>query len=501
MSKVHFLLQGKKAEVDGKKTIADYARDLNINIDIPCGGKGVCGKCKVKVSGEVSGRKKIEEVFELRKGYRLACQAVPLGETYVSLSEAGARRKSLQPRNIKIDKKEGYAVALDLGTTTLAAYLIDTKTGKILKERSKLNPQRHYGDDVITRIANRNNGLYETLKNGINSILEELDRTKIGEPIGIGMKDVRTVCVVGNPTMHHFFLGYDVSGLGKAPYEPKSKKAEMRKAKELGLKWLNPDALIYTPPIISGFIGSDILGGIIASQLHETNDPSMLIDVGTNGEIVLSDGKRVVAASCAMGPAFEGGRIKYGGIAKPGAIEKVKIINGNIFYATIGNEEVSSICGTGIIDVVAELYRNRIIDNLGLFMDHKEDFPITEKIRFSRKDIAEVQQAKAAMQAGEEILLEVLGISHKDLNRIYIAGSFGNYIDKESAKIINLIPNIDSDRIESIGNAAGEGAREMLLSNKIREYAEKIAEKTEYIELMEKQYNFDDRYIQDMFLN
>ena len=164
MAKIHFILQEKEAEVNGRKTIADYAKDLNINIDMPCGGEGVCGKCRVKVSGEVSNKKKIEEAYELGEGYRLACQAVPLGETYVTLSEAIARRKSLHPRSIKIDKREGYAIALDLGTTTLAAYLIDTKTGEVLKERSRLNPQRYYGDDVITRIANKSNKLYEVLK-------------------------------------------------------------------------------------------------------------------------------------------------------------------------------------------------------------------------------------------------------------------------------------------------------------------------------------------------
>jgi uncharacterized 2Fe-2S/4Fe-4S cluster protein (DUF4445 family) len=488
MSYIYFPLQKKETKIKGEKTIADYAKELNIQIDMPCGGEGICGKCRVKIDGKVSGLNEIEKQHDLGI-YRLACQTIPLGETYVIFSEATAKRKGFIPRKIKSDGKKGYSVALDLGTTTLAAYLIDNETGELLRENAKLNPQRQYGEDVITRISLANERIYEVLMDGINDLLKEILNEE---------RKPDTICVVGNPTMHHFFLGYDVKSLGKAPYEPVSKKPEFRSAKELGLGY---GITVYTPPIIAGFIGSDILAGAIASELFISKEPAMLIDIGTNGEIIISDGEQLVAASCAMGPAFEGSKIKYGSIAKPGAIEKVRMVDNKVFYSTIENSEARSICGSGIVDIVAELYRNGKIKESGAFMDKKKEFKISDNVSFSRKDISEVQLAKAAMQSAQEILLGVLGLSPKDLKKIYIAGSFGSFIDKESARRINLIPNIALDKVESIGNAAGEGAREMLISKKMREVAEELAERITYIELLEKQYKFNDRFIKNMYFS
>lgn len=488
MSFIYFPLQKKEAKIKGQKTISDYAKELNIQIDMPCGGEGTCGKCRVKIDGKVTKPNEIEKQHDLGI-YRLACQTIPLSEAYVIYCEATAKRKSFIPRTIKSDGKKGYSVALDLGTTTLAAYLIDNETGELLRESARLNPQRQYGEDVITRISLADEKVYEALREGINALLEEI----LCEEEKPDM-----VCAVGNPTMHHFFLGYEVKGLGRAPYEPVSKKPELKIARELGLNYGNT---VYTPPIIAGFIGSDILAGAVASELYMAKEPSMLIDIGTNGEIIISDGDQLVAASCAMGPAFEGSKIKYGSIAKSGAIERVRIIDNKVFFGTIDDSEARSICGSGIIDIVAELYRTGKIKHSGAFTDRKKEFRISDNVSFSRKDISEVQLAKAAMQSAQEILLEALGLSAKDLKKIYIAGSFGSFIDKESARRINLIPDISLDRVESIGNAAGEGAREMLISRKMREIAEELAERITYIELLEKKYNFNDRFIKNMYLN
>lgn len=488
MSLIFFPLQRKEAKIKGSKSVADYARALGIQIDMPCGGEGICGKCRVKIKGRVS-EPTNAELEHCLGDYRLACQTIPLDETYVVISEAKARRKTFQQRIIETDKKEGFSVALDLGTTTLAAYLIDNKSGAVLREGARLNPQRQYGEDVITRISKADKVLYQKLKDGVNNLLEEILSNE---------EEPDSICAVGNPTMHHFFLGYDVKDLGRAPYTPVSKKAEFRKSKELGLHF---GVKVYTPPIIAGFIGSDILAGALASELYASNEPSMLIDIGTNGEIIVSNGKELLAASCAMGPAFEGGRIRYGSIAKPGAIERVRIIDDEVFYCTIEEEEASSICGSGIIDIVAELYSNDIIKNSGAFINQAKEFPIGNNVSFSRKDISEVLLAKAAMQTAQEILLEELNLTPNELNKIYIAGAFGSYIDKESAQRINLIPKISLDKVESIGNAAGEGAREMLISKKMRDEAEKLAERINYIELMEKRYRFNDRFIRNMYLN
>ena len=500
MPKVYFTLQKKIAEVDGKKTIADYAKEQKIVINMSCGGKGKCGKCRVRVNGIVSEKNEKEKAHELVEEYRLACQTVPLGETYVSVSEAKARRKSIQPRDIKIDKKEGFGIALDIGTTTLAAYLIDTKTGEIVKERSALNPQRVYGEDVITRIGNKSVKVYKSLKNGINDIFADLlNNDDFGEPFETKVENIHSVYAVSNTAMHHFFLGYEVTSLGVAPFQPVSKKSNVKKANELGLEWLEPDTNIYTPPVIAGFIGSDVLADILASQLFKDDKPSMLIDFGTNGEIVLSNGEKIMTASCAMGPAFEGGRIKHGNISKPGAIEKVKIVDGKISYSTIDDEEPNSICGTGIVDLVAELYRTGLIDNRGMMSRNEKEIKLTENIRFSRKDISEVQLAKAALQTCIEILLEEFDLSLGDLGVVYVAGAFGNYLNCENARRIGLIPDIPLDKIKNIGNAAGEGAREMLLSESLRTQAENIAQKIDYLELMDKKYNFIDRYMNNMY--
>lgn len=414
-------------------------------------------------------------------------------------------------------KENLYGVAIDIGTTTMVGYLLDLSTGKLLAYHSLMNPQVVFGEDVMSRITyvlSNKDGLerlHGKVLAGINSILENLARQA-----GISLNDIYEVVLVGNTCMHHLLLKLDPSYLGVSPFLPVLHQPVDVKARELGVKIL-PSGNLHVLPIEAGFVGADNVGVLIATEPWKSKEVQLIVDVGTNGEIVLGNERKLYSASCATGPAFEGAHIKYGMRAAPGAIERVKI-NPESFeveYETIGGEKPRGICGSGIIQAAGEMVKAGILLRSGAFnrkletrrlrkgeeglefvLAWKEETALDEDIVITQKDVRAIQLAKAAMYAGAKILMKHFGVSR--VERVLLAGAFGAYIDREAALIIGMFPDCPLEKISSIGNAAGEGARLALLNLSKRREAEWIARKIHYVEIAVDP-SFQDEFVAAMF--
>jgi uncharacterized 2Fe-2S/4Fe-4S cluster protein (DUF4445 family) len=407
--------------------------------------------------------------------------------------------------------EHSYGVALDIGTTTVAAYLCDLSTGDTLATAADINPQISFGDDVISRISyamSNPDGLgklnYEIIS-CIGSLLADLVKQA-----GMLPGNISEIVVVGNTAMHHIFLNIDPSGLGRSPFTPIISSSLNIDSDSLGLghgKSLN----VHTLPVIAGFVGADTVGVLIAEEPYKQDKMALIIDIGTNGELVFGNKKKLLCASCAMGPAFEGGNIKFGMRAAPGAIEKVeidsktlevrfKVIGSNRWNTQSSILKARGICGSGIIDALAEMVRTRIIDPGGSFnknlssdrliatregpafiLARAGETAAGKDITIDISDVRSVQLAKAAMYAGAQILMDKLKIGKPD--KVVLAGAFGSYINKENALAIGLFPGCKIKNVYSVGNAAGEGARLALLNIDKRKEAADIARRIEYVEL------------------
>jgi len=397
-----------------------------------------------------------------------------------------------------------YGFAVDIGTTKLAGYLVDLNTGRIMATASMMNPQIVYGEDVITRIkfASENEENLEVLNQsvieGINNLINEACKKA-----GISQCKIYDMTVAGNTAMHHIFLGIPPNYVALMPYTAALQSAVDVKARELGIK-INPGAYVHALPAIAGFVGGDAVADILATQIYRADEISMLIDIGTNTEIALGNVEQLVACSCASGPAFEGAHIKHGMRAISGAIEHVWIDPDTfeVGYKTIEDERPRGLCGSGIIDAVAEMLKTGLIDSSGRFVTErdtprlrrngnsvefviawKDETSVAHDIVVTQSDIREIQLAKAAIYTGASILMKHRKIQPNDIQKIYLAGAFGNYVDPQNAKIVGMYPDVPLERVEFVGNTAGSGARMTLLSADERERAEDLAKKIEYVEL------------------
>ena len=404
-----------------------------------------------------------------------------------------------------------YGAAVDIGTTTVVIRLVNLKTGEIVSTASTGNPQSQFGDDVISRISYCENELgsdrlHTAMVNCLNELIES-----VSQHAGIQHDDIYEMTVVGNTTMNHLLLKHPVEQLGQAPYQAHSLVAENHQPIELGIN-INSAGNIHTLANIAGFVGSDTVAATLACGLDISEVNTLLVDIGTNGEIVWGTGSHLLAASCAAGPALEGAGITFGSRAQSGAIERVVFDNGEIDVDVIGTVQAISLCGSGLIDAVAVLLELCIIDSTGRFCDRYELDPmLPDTIRrryityndepafvlagnftghqwentvlLTQKDIRQMQLAKAAIRAGIELLLKTAGNSILDIQQLLLAGAFGNYIQKKSAVRIGLLPPIPLEKIHFVGNAAGSGAQMALISQDARIMAIKLAEETDYIEI------------------
>lgn len=391
-------------------------------------------------------------------------------------------------------------LAADIGTTKLAAYLVDLESGATLARAGAPNPQVAYGEDVVSRIAyavqhlDGRRVLQARLVERLNDLAAE-----VCTAAGVTRDQIVAAAFVGNTAMHHLVLGLPVRQLGQAPYVAAMSDALEVRAHEIGL-CMAPGATVYFPPNIAGFVGGDHVAMLLATGAHRAQRPVIALDIGTNTEISLVAGGRLLSCSCASGPTFEGAHIRDGMRAAPGAIERVQIVDGAVRVQTVGGAAPVGICGSGILDAVAELRRAGVAEASGRLQRGAmrvraapgggafELVPAEESghrraIEVTRRDIHEVQLAKGAIRAGVEALLQVAGLPADAIAEFIIAGAFGTYLDLGSALAVGMFPSLPCERFRQVGNAAGAGARRLLLARAARREAESIAARAEYVEL------------------
>lgn len=413
--------------------------------------------------------------------------------------------------------RNNYGIALDVGTTTVVAELVNLVTGEVLDVRGTYNKQISYGEDVITRIifACTKDGmdpLNQAIIGNINQLIEQLVRKN-----GIHKEQVTAIMAAGNPTMIHLLLRLNPCHIRLEPYIPASNTYAPIRASEIGIDIL-PQAIITCMPGVSSYVGGDITAGLLSSNMHNSSEISALLDLGTNGEIALGNNEWLVCCSASAGPAFEGGGLRCGMRATTGAIQEVLFKNGEATISTIGNVKARGICGSGLIDLIAEMFRNNIIDPTGKFQsdsgnprirqrEEESEFVLSfakeshtgEDIVFTETDIANVIKSKAAVLSAAKVLIESVGIDFQKLDRIFVAGGFGNHLNIQNAITIGLLPDIPEEKIHFIGNSSLNGARIALLSKHALEEATLTAKKMTYFELSVNP-RFMDEFIAAMFL-
>jgi len=406
-------------------------------------------------------------------------------------------------------------LAVDLGTTKIAAYLMDLETGQILASKGMMNPQIAYGEDVIARMARVRSAPRESrrLRECVVEALNELAR-ELCEESGLDHASIMDTVMVGNTAMHHLFTGLPVAQLAAAPYVPSVRMALDIKARDLGLTSAS-GSYVHLLPNIAGFVGADHVAALLATRAYEAEEITLVLDIGTNTEVCLSGPGFMTSVSCASGPAFEGAHIEHGMRAANGAIEHVRLSSGRIEYQTIGGIPPTGFCGSGILDALAQLYEIGVLDTGGRMKDRdrvrsrngvREYVLVGEEERdgqpaltITQKDVRELQLAKAAMQSGIRVLLENHSLSVGDIDRVLVAGAFGSYIDIESAMAVGILPQVPAERVQQVGNAAGIGAQLALVSHRERTKAQEIARQTGYIE-MASLADFQDIFTEAIFL-
>ncbi|MGM0651481.1 MAG: ASKHA domain-containing protein [Bacillota bacterium] len=607
MPKVKFIPQNKDIEIETGTDLLKTADIAGLYIEGDCGGRGTCGKCKVKITeGKKTKPNKAEEKHlsekEIEDGWVLACQhkvdknlvvevpiqkdahlrktslkggvehltAEPMIEKihvklekpavedqtadlerllkYLDKPELSVELRELSQfptllrdnsfsvttaitgnRIISIEPDDTtdqiFGVAFDIGTTTIAGSLLDLQKAEVLAVSAITNPQNSYGADVISRItyASESKANLQQLQDKVikaaNSIIKDLlKETKVARD------RIYEVTAVGNTTMSHLFMGVDPTYLAPAPFVPAYSRALEVEASALGLN-INPAGRVIFLPNIAGYVGSDTVGVILATDMDKRTESCAAIDIGTNGEIVLAANGRLMACSTAAGPAFEGAQIKHGMRAASGAVELVKYEDGEIKVRTIDDAPACGICGSGLIDSIAALVDAGLIEHTGRFVnpeDNPEKVPdrfkdrlrkgnngyefvlvkaadsdTGEDIVLSQGDVRELQLAKGAIYAGLMILLKEAGINEDELDQFLLAGAFGNYVRKESALTIGLLPQLPLEKIIAVGNAAGDGSRMALASKTVRERAKALPEKVEHVELSTRR-DFQDIFVDAM---
>ena len=524
----------KKIKAEAGKTLMENLID-HIPLRAPCGGRGVCGKCRIIVE-----TKDVPDLTDVEKdqlspgliasGYRLACQIPVDRPMAVRSSDAGQDRGHVEAKRVFSGPyavnpyitlqgdRRSLGLAVDLGTTTIAGYLCDLRTGKILASSATINPQRRYGDDVISRInyagkSENNRKKLQSLALDAISYLAGTCLTEIKAP----REDLYGFTVAGNTTMEHILAGLDVSGLGRTPFTPATLSEINLKTEDLGLDF-TPGTGFKILPIIAAFIGGDTLACVLADKPYKRDEMTLIVDLGTNGELVLGNKGGMWSTSCATGPALEGAQLSCGMRATLGAISACSIdpTTHNFSYTTIGDnsEPPLGFCGSGILDLVATMIRTGAVKKGGNFnrdfpgfiadgdngvarivLLPEEKNPAHVEIFVSQHDIRQVQLAKAAVITGIRYLMDKAGI--KKIDRTILTGAFGNAFDWKSAVTLGMLPDVGTlGKVISRDNLAGEGAVMALLDKDTQKEAEEIKSKTRYMNLAE-QPEFMERFVEN----
>ncbi|MFN3740728.1 MAG: ASKHA domain-containing protein, partial [Thermodesulfovibrionales bacterium] len=409
-----------------------------------------------------------------------------------------------------------YGIAVDIGTTTVVVYLVDLDDGRIIDVGSTYNSQIRYGDDVITRI------IYATEKNGLEelrkAVIEDINTitNSMATRHSINKEDILSAAIAGNTTMSHIFWGLDPASIREEPYIPTVNFFPVWRAGTAGLD-INPQAPVYTLPCVASYVGGDIVAGVLASRMHRSPEISLFMDIGTNGEIVVGNNEWLMTAACSAGPCFEGSGIKSGMRATKGAIEQIRFNPSTLEpeFSVIGDARPIGICGSGMIDAMSEMFIKGIIDQKGKFIRTRtdriregeegleyvfyEDTRSNIKVVLTEPDIENIMRAKAAIYAGVSLLLKEAGLDLNSIEKVYIAGGFGNYLNPKKAILLGMLPDLPVERFVFLGNTSIAGAYLCLLSKRMRQEAEEISQKMTYMELSVSR-GFMDEYLSALFL-
>ena len=511
----------------GKETIVYLSRGENLldalvsslhSISSECQGMGTCGKCSIRVvegALEITSQDRvIFSALELERGYRLACMAYPdkdctimlssrIGNDYKVVTEVlshptdkvSSTKVALSPTHESTYENITYAIAIDLGTTTLAIALVALPSGDILDKYTAINPQKVYGADVVARIKASNEGKLSKLSELIREALL-MGILQLGERNQIGLGDISQIIISGNTTMIHLFMKYSCSRLGTYPFTPyKQGIINVRSDEVFGIVDRIPIILL---PGVSVFVGGDITAGLLACDIELEEKPCLFIDLGTNGEMALGNRERIIVTSTAAGPAFEGGNISCGNGSVPGSICHVSLVGGQLSYDTIDDKPAVGLCGTGLIELVSMLIKEGIIDSSGLLADSYFDdgYPIAG-MKLKQKDIRELQLAKAAIRAGVDVLIKSYDISYEQVDKVFIAGGFGYHLDIDKAVLIGLLPEALVEKTKAVGNTSLSGAICILTDAEARHKIERIISISEEINLSNVE-EFNDLFISYM---
>ena len=470
---------------------------------MPCGGAHTCGKCKVAAYGALSplseAEKRLLTADEQLSNVRLACCAQALGGCTVharALENARIETAGLSAQRSDASPfgTDGYAFAVDIGTTTVAAYLVNLTRVQPVETASALNAQASYGADVIARIARCAECGVRPLQEAILTQLDGLF-TALLKRRGLDARVVRGVVLTGNTTMLHLVAGLDPAGIAAAPYTPQSLFGVMESARSL-FAALPPDVPVYFAPCAGAYIGGDLICALLAAAPQENE---LLMDVGTNGELALITGTGILCCSTAAGPAFEGAGLSHGMVAADGAITGVSIAGDGVVVCTVaGGGAARGLCGTGAISALAALLDCKAVDETGLLDEqYHESFPLMDGVALTQADIRQLQLAKAAVAAGVDSMLQAADLAPSDLHALLLAGGFGSRIDVRSAAGIGLIPPACAPRARACGNAAGAGACLIASSQSALDDAERLAKRAQVLDLTESAF-FSDRFIEQM---
>ncbi len=532
---ITFQPHGVRIEADMGEFLSDAASRAGVKIDRHCGGVGVCGKCRVSVlkGGKflkplTDTERKVLSDADIANGIRLACCAAVIGsgEVYVLDGVEMSGNQILDSISGKLITNwapdcEGYGVAVDIGTTTVVCYLLDLDGHKEVDRFSFLNPQVSFGDDVISRIAFSN-----TVPDGLQRLqkilTDEMDSalSVLAERNGIKKDQIREVTAAGNTVMEHLFLGVSPESIGHSPYMPGFLTHSPVPAKELGLN-IHQAAVVKLLPNVAGYVGGDIVAGVAALDMDKDPRIRLMVDIGTNNEIVIGNSEALFCCATAAGPAFEGARIQYGMRASTGAIEKVTLTESGLICQTIDNTAPKGLCGSGLVDAVALLLETEMMNKNGRLQSPEKcrDERFRERmdrdrkgiirllltdardpVYLTQKDIREVQLAVGAVKVGIEVMVERMGITLDDIYEVLLAGAFGNNIDIGSAITVGLLPRVSHGKIRSVYNSSGLGASLSLASSEFYEGTKTTAEKMSYVELSSLA-DFQKRFIRAMIFS
>ncbi len=544
-------------------TLLEAQIQAGLKADAPCGGQGKCGKCLVKANGQivkactekVTGDMEVDTLLEERKekilteGLSRPITFLPsLRMTKVVLEKADpgdnrsdwarlceqiTTREKVRP-NLKLaasiydrqreakdwfaihtedeildlvkEKEEIFMVAFDIGTTTVVGYLMNASDGNVVAIESCMNPQAKYGADVIMRANYALEHGVEALSGCIRSAVDNL-LEKLAESAQVSKEQIFQMSVVGNTCMHHLFLGISPGSLVHSPYNPAFSESLSLKARDYDLH-AHPEAVLLMLPDIAGYVGADTCGCLLALRQDLKSEITLMIDIGTNGEMILGNQEKLATCSTAAGPAFEGAKIECGMRGAAGAVDHVAYRDGKWTYTTVGDAPAVGLCGSGLIDLVAELYKAGLIDEMGSLESGQENEKVfvlvspdeagnDRGVYLTQKDVREVQLAKAAIAAGIQLLMQEISIEEDDIEKVYIAGAFGNYMNPDSACAIGLLPISLRDRIEPVGNAAGEGAKIALLNQEEYRLTDKLVKEIHFVELANSP-DFQDCFVDEL---